>query len=442
MMSSTTASEVLRAIAARPMNSFQSSTVGLCLLINILDGFDVLSISFAAPMIAQEWSLQPAALGVLFSSGLAGMVFASLFISSIADYIGRRTTILCSLAIITVGMAATGFAESIASMIFWRFVVGLGVGTVLPSLNTLVAEFSSSKRRELGVAIMQAGFPTGAVLGGVIAVIMIPQFGWRGIFWTGAGFSLIALVLAYLRLPESLDYLLNRQPTNAITRANHILSKLAYPALQELPGQTEQVRQALGFRALMQPRQLRNTLFLSLAFFFAFANYYFVASWTPKLLVDAGLSLSEGISGGVVLSLGGIVGGLLLGGVSSRWNVRLLTMGYLLCTIPMMLLFSMTSGLQSMLVVAFAMGFFLLGSIIGLYALTPGLFDSNVRATATGVVIGIGRFGAILGPGATGFMLEQGWQAMHLYQVVGLLLLLSAGALVVLHRQASRLTTA
>ena len=195
------------AIAHGPMSPLQITTVVICLAINLIDGFDVLAISFTASTLAAEWQLQDDQLGLLISAGVAGMTIASILISPVADYIGRRRTILFSLAVITLGMVASAMAMGPADLALYRFATGLGIGTLLPSINTMVGEFSSHKRRELAVTIMQAGFPLGATLGGFVAFGLIESLGWRGVFWVGALLSGAMIPLSWRGLPESPDFL-------------------------------------------------------------------------------------------------------------------------------------------------------------------------------------------------------------------------------------------
>ncbi len=435
MTNSTESADVFRALATKPMGRFQIGTVVTCLVINLLDGFDVLAISFAAPQVAVLWNIPPDQLGILFSSGLAGMVLASIFISGVADYIGRRRTILICLGVIAAGMFASGMAQDVWTLCAFRFVVGLGVGTILPALNTLVAEFSSDRRREFAVACMQAGYPGGAVLGGIVAVALLASFGWRGIFFAGGLASLIVFVVALRYLPESLDYLLLRRPPGVLDRINSLLSKLDQPLLEQLPAVTSSTNEVTGYRALLVNPTLASVVILSATFFFVMACFYFVASWTPKLLVDAGLSLSEGISGGIFLSLGGIIGGLCLGWMARHYRVTTITAIYLLLAPATMWLFSLMTSLSAMLTASFVMGFFTVGAMVGIYATAPSVFATSTRATGTGFAVGIGRFGAILGPLVVGYLIASGWTTEDLYRWFGMPTILSAMLLLWLGRR-------
>ena len=315
--------------------------------------------------------------------------------------------------------------------------MGLGVGAILPSLNTLVAEFAPSQRREFSVTVMQAGFPAGGILGGLVAVAVIASVGWRGIFWSGAGLTAVALLIAWRLLPESPEFLIRRQPAGALLQLNQIRSRLGQAALDQLPDRAAESPSAEvhGYRGVLHNGVWLRVLLLALAFFFVMASFYFVMNWTPKLLIDAGLQLTAGLSGGIVLSGGGIVGGLLLGWFAARYGVRPLTIGFMLATAPAMLLFSQTQALGAMLGTGLVLGFLINGSMMGLYALTPGLFDAATRATATGIGVGLGRLGAIAGPFVAGYLVAAQWSMPAMYAVFGLPLVLSALTLWILHRR-------
>ena len=422
------------AIAHGPMSRLQVTTVAICLAINLIDGFDVLAISFTASTLAAEWQLQNDQLGLLISAGVAGMTIASILISPIADYIGRRRTILFSLATITLGMAASAMAMGPADLALYRFITGLGVGTLLPSINTMVGEFSSHKRRELAVTIMQAGFPLGATLGGFVAFGLIESLGWRGVFWVGALLSGAMIPLSWRGLPESPDFLIMRQPPGALEQINRVLGQIGIDHLDSMP--TKPTTAASSMQTLWQPEHRGNTLALCIAFFCVMAAFYFIASWTPKMLTDAGMSTSGGISGGVILNLTGVTGGLLLGWLAYRIGARRLTALYITAAIIAMLVFTQIENLQIMVIGGAAVGFFVIGSMMGLYSIAPGLFPTRIRSTATGLALGFGRFGAILGPVATGYLLTAGWQPGGLYVLFAIPLAVSALAVGWLARRA------
>ena len=263
---------------------------------------------------------------------------------------------------------------------------------------------------------------------------MLTRWGWRSVFVFGGlvTFAVIALVLLWL--PESLDFLLARRPVTALQRINRLARRLGQPALSQMPpvvASASGSRNALG--ALLGPAMRRTTLVIWLLFFLVMFGFYFVMSWTPKLLVSAGLSAQQGITGGVLLSVGGIFGAALIGGLSSRWPLARVLSLFMLVTAGLLVLFvGSASSVMAALGLGLLIGLFSNGCVAGLYALSPVVYDASVRATGVGWGIGIGRIGAIVSPIAAGFLLDAGWQPLHLYGVFAIVFVVAAGCLLLL----------
>ncbi|MFQ5964761.1 MAG: MFS transporter [Candidatus Scalinduaceae bacterium] len=410
-----------------PMSSLQVIAISVCLVINMLDGFDVLVMAFTASHVSNEWGLSGSELGILLSAGLFGMAGGSLFLAPYADKYGRRTIALFCLIIISVSMFLSAMSQGMTQLAILRAITGVGIGGMLASLNVIVAEYASDKWRSLAVSFLQTGYPIGAAIGGSIAAFLIVQTGWRSVFVFGAVTSAIMIPIVIWRLPESMDYLLAKRPCNALKHVNDLLRRMGRDEIETLPEPVfkEKVVSS-GFVSLFKDSIKLSTLLIWSSFFMVMFSFYFVLSWTPKLLVAAGLSAEQGISGGVLLNVGGIVGGLLLGYMSSRFNLQKLIGVYMLATAALMIIFGiLTSSLTTALVISLFIGFFLFGSMIGLYALAPNLYTASIRTTGMGWAIGIGRIGAILSPFIAGVLLDAGWGTAILFIVFALPLTVS-----------------
>src|SRR5262245_30915439 len=173
-------------IASCPMSQLQMLVVAITIALNALDGFDILSISFASPGIRTEWGIDPGALGIVLSSELLGMAFGSMFLGGVADKIGRRRTTLGCLILMRNGMFMATTTTGLVTLSVWRVVTGLGIGGMLAAINALVAEFSNTKRRDLNVSLMSIGYPLGAVAGGLLAKELLKTSDWRSVFYLGA----------------------------------------------------------------------------------------------------------------------------------------------------------------------------------------------------------------------------------------------------------------
>jgi MFS family permease len=164
----------------------------------------------------------------------------------------------------------------------------------------------------------------------------------------------------------------------------------------------------------------RVTLLLWASFLLVMAGFYFVTSWTPTLLVQAGLSSTQGLTGGTLLNLGGIFGATLLGLLAARFALRSVLIAYLVVTAALLGLFiTAISSLAVAFTLAAVIGVFVNGCVAGLYALTAVAYDTRVRTTGVGTAIGIGRIGAILSPTIAGALLDNGWTPQNLYITVG-----------------------
>jgi benzoate transport len=416
-----------------PMHRFQWTAVAVCVLLNMLDGFDVLVMAFTGRAVSAEWGLSGAQLGLLLSAGLVGMAAGSLFLAPLADRIGRRPMILACLGIASAGMLLSAVSQSAVQLGLLRVLTGVGIGGILASSNVIAAEYASRRWRGMAVSLNSTGYALGATLGGLLAVVLIAGFGWRSVFLFGGVATLLAIPAVLVGLPESLDFLLTRRPARALDKVNAMARRLGRPAMTELPAGGASGAPGAGFRALLAPAMRRPTLLLWASFFLVMAGFYFVTSWTPSLLVEAGLSATEGLTGGTLLNLGGIFGTTLLGALAARWALRSVLMVYLLATAALLALFV---GVLGSLGAAFAtgalIGLFVNGCVGGLYALTPIVYDAGVRTTGVGTAIGIGRIGAIVSPTLAGALLDLGWTPESLYLAFGLVFVATAALLLLL----------
>ena len=419
------------------MSRFQIIAVIICMLINMLDGFDVLVMAFTASSISDEWQLSGKSLGLLFSSGLVGMAIGAMFIAPLADVYGRRSLIIACLVIITIGMFLSSFTESLYQLAAMRVFTGTGIGGALASVNIITAEYSSNKRRGIAIAMVQTGYPLGGILGGGIASLLITETGWRSVFVFGAALSAIMIPVVLWRLPESIDYLLAKRPTGALQRINHLLGCMKHEPIASLPEvKSETAPQKANLFSLWTPDYRAATTLMWLTFFMVMASLYFILSWTPKLLVHAGLSAQQGISGGMILHLGGMIGQLALGFMSARFGLQKLMTCYMFLAAVFISVFSVYSNnLTIAMYTASLVGFFVMGSITGLYVLSPKLYPPEIRTTGMGWAIGVGRIGAILSPFIAGVLLDLNWGTTSLFFVFAIPMFIAMLAVVFIYTE-------
>lgn len=420
-----------RAVIDRePMSRFQWGIVATMIGLNALDGFDVLSISFASPGIARDWGIDRAALGLVLSMELIGMAVGSLFLGGIADRIGRRATILSCLALMTVGMLGAASATGIEILSGWRVLTGLGIGGMLAATNAAVAEAANARQRSLAVVLMAAGYPVGTIVGGSISAVLLAHYDWRAVFVFGAVCSVLFIPLVLWRAPESVAFLMHKRPPDALARINATLARMGHPPVEALPAATPDPARKAPLADLFSPELVRGTVLLTLAYLMHIMTFYFILKWIPKIVVDMGFPAPQAAGVLVWASIGGATGSLILGLLTGKLRLIGLTIFAMLASTVLVAVFGRAqTDLTSLSVVAAIAGFATNAGVVGLYALIAQSFPTRARATATGFVIGVGRGGSALAPALAGFLFAAGYGLQTVAILMGLGSLIGAIAL-------------
>jgi len=412
MTTQTLPADPARILDEGSMSRRQWLVVANMVALNALDGFDVMSISFASPGIAAEWGIDRAALGLVLSMELVGMAFGSLALGRMADRLGRRATILLCLLLMTSGMLGAASADTVPVLSVWRVLTGLGIGGMLAATNAAVAEAANAKRRSLAVVLMASGYPIGTILGGLAAAQLLQVFDWRSVFLFGAVWSAVMIPLTLWVAPESVAFLASKQPAGALEKINRILARYGRPPVESLPASTPREAKSGGvtaFKPLFSSALAPTTIALTLAYLTHIMTFYFILKWIPKIVVDMGFPAAEAAGVLVWASIGGAVGSLTLGLLTSRLPLFRLTIGAMLLSCVLVVVFGAArEDLESLSLVAALAGFATNAGVVGLYALIAQSFPPLLRATATGLVIGVGRGGSALAPALAGILFSIG----------------------------------
>lgn len=426
------------------MSPFQWRIVAIMVGLNALDGFDVLSISFASPGISSEWGIDRVALGFVLSMELIGMALGSVLLGRVADRAGRRNTILACLAVMSAGMFGAATSNSVEMLAGWRIFTGLGIGGMLAATNAAVAEVSNGMRRPLTVIMMAAGYPVGTVVGGTIASLLLSQFDWRSVFVFGGCVSLLFVPIVLRWSPESIAFLIHRGRPDSLGRVNAILAKMGHAPVDGLPQDDPLAgSSARSMAGLFSPELLRSTLILTFAYFAHIMTFYFILKWIPKIVADMGYE--PALAGSVLVwaSLGGLAGSVLLGLLTQRAAVRPLTIGAMVLSMGFVVLFGRGAhDLASLSLLAAIAGFATNAGVVGLYALLATSFPTALRASATGFVIGLGRGGSALAPALAGVLFAAGHGLAIVAVLMGMGSIAAAFALLFLRQRSAPETTA
>ena len=323
---------------------------------------------------------------------------------------------------------ATYLAQSEEMLLFFRFISGLGIGSMLASTATLASEYAPQKTKSFWVSFAMSGYSIGAVVSGLAAAQIIPAYGWQAMFQTAGLATLATVPLIYFFLAESLDFLLKTRPTGALEKANAILSKMNEPTLSEFPplaisdfgfrisegADESDIRnpkseiEKASVSALLTPERKISTLQLWLALFLAFASLYFLTTWIPKLASSAGLSTELAIYAGTVFNLGAFFGIMTQGYLSSQFGLRRTIFSFLAATAVLMAIFGFFKGSDVVLWLFGLIGFGIQGGFVGLYSVAASFYPTEIRSTGVGFAMSAGRIGGIVGPLVGGFLIAAG----------------------------------
>ena len=408
---------VARVIEQGRLGAVQLLVLVQCFLCMVIDGFDIQSMAYVAPQIVQQWGIDKAALGPVFSAGLLGMLIGSVSMGMAADRVGRRPVLIIALLIISAGMLATTYVETIGGLFACRLITGLAMGAIVPNVTALAIEFSPLKKRVTALMLASSGMAIGGICGGVLAAALIPSYGWKVVFYIGAAAPLVVALFMVFALPESLQWsVINRR---RLDRVRATLRRID-PALEVSEQSVLLADDAPGekqlFRRLFAPGMLQGTLLLWLINFANMLCVYFLASWTPVLMTSAGHSQPEAVMAATYLWTGGLIGTWALGWVIDKYGFKITLVPLFAITAATIVVFSMAhASLHTAYALIALVGFGILGGQAALNAMASSFYPTSLRSTGMGWVLGLGRLGGIFGPFLGGAMLQLQWTTSTLF---------------------------
>jgi benzoate transport len=431
--SDTLASSAAAGVATAPADSgdawqpLRVVVVSLCFLLNMLDGADLLIMSFVAPVLAEEWQVSPERLGVVFSASLAGMAIGCLFVAPLADRFGRRAMILGALVVVACSMIASGFVATVPQLIVMRLLVGVGVGTIGVSMTAMASEFAPARHASFAAGVVQAGWPIGSIVTALLAAELITVYGWQALLIGIGVVSLGLLVVVSTLLPESMSFLLRAQPRRALERVNAVLRRLGGAALSELPPRLPGVA-ALNVAELFRGGRLRAGVLLWVAVAFGYFVLYFVISWIPTLAANAGLALDDAIYAGATYNAGAFAGTTAVAWLAIRFRLnRVIAVFFGLAVIAMIVFGGVRMPVALTLLVAAAIGITVQGAFNGFWPLAARIYPTEMRGTGIGWALGVGRIGAVLGPIVGGLLVGAGVSISAIFAIYTIPALIAAG---------------
>ena len=421
--------DVREEIANAPIGGYHRFLALLIGMVVFFDGYDTFNPAYVIHYVAKPWHLAPGQAGLLVSSGLIGFMIGSLLQGKFSDRYGRRATLLVALWIVTIfSLATAAFGNSFFSFCGFRLLTGLGMGALLPLGVTYVNEYAP--RRLANTFSMWGwalGWATGGIVAAAIGVYLTPMFGWQALYYAAslvhrAGLGLprgASRVSAIFRHAWQLaGHCAGSVPIKSFASARYTApgQKFMFPEPSDRPASVS---------LLLSPRYRRTTLSVWVAAFFILFGIWGLSGWVPTAMMQRGEGFATSFSFGALIQAMAFVGSLLCGYIADRGGKdrEAMAVWWLGGAVSVGLLVLFNIHALNIVCVG-AAGFCILGGQNVLNNFTAASYDTEVRGTAVGMMLGVGRAGGILGPFITG-LLQQ-----HTPGTAGLFVAIGAASLV------------
>jgi len=394
-------------------------------MVMFIEGYDMQVTSYAAPAIIKAWHLTNAYFGPVFGFGLFGYLLGGTALGHLGDRFGRKKVIIGGSLLFGMFTFATAYATSLTGLLILRFVAGVGIGASIPAAIALTVEYAPAHLKARIISFLFLGYTLGGTLGGFIAAKLIPAFGWPAVFKLGGIAPIILAAIVAFSLPESVRFLALRRDQPDRVRA--ILRRLTRDSTLDDSSDfvlAEERNQGFPVKHLFTKGRAAMTILLWIAFASSLLGHYFLTSWLPTILAGAAVPLTYAIISGALLQGGGGIGGLLICWLSDRKSMLFIAVAFCVAS-PLIVLIPRARG-SSLLMLAFLVGFFLVGGQIGLNSIAGTIYPTDIRATGAGWALGIGRIGSILGPVLGGVLISAHLPLKLLFVYTALVVLVCA----------------
>ncbi len=402
-----------------PITSYQ---IRLFLIIGtafFFDCIDIAMMTFALGPIKTEFGLNTTAAGLLGSMTFVGMFIGASCAGLLADRFGRLKVFQWSMVLWGIASLLCAFAPSINILMGLRVLLGVGMAMEPIAGLALVSEFSPAKQRGKYMTYLEGVWPIGFIAAGLLSYFLLPIAGWRALFFVEA---IPALFVFFVRrgLPESPRWL---EDSGKRQLAEKVMDSIEYNVQKALGNKTLPQPIKLPFASVISQGQIslpellkpglkkRTTMIWSL-WFFSLLGYYGLTTWLGALLTAKGFSVAKSSLYIVFISLAGIPGFLVMSKLVESWGRKPSTILVLLGSAATAYLYGNAANLTQVIVFGLAMQFFMYGIWCALYAYTPDLYPTRLRATGAGFASAVGRLGALIGPYVVGVVLPLGGQSV------------------------------
>jgi MFS family permease len=394
----------------------------------LFDGFETYALILTAGVALHQlldpsqYAQIPSYIGTVIAITLLGWGIGGMLGGILADYIGRKRTMVIAIIAYSIATGLSAFAFDWISFVALRFLVGIAIGSEWATGSSMLAELWPDRARGKGAGIMQCGLGLGFFLASFIW-LFLSQAGpdaWRYMFALGV---LPALLTLWIRraIPESRIW----EEANQKRRVA-IEQKRSGISLGE--GAQKLTRFTL-FDLFTDVSLRKRTIVVFLMSLTTTVGFWGISTWVPpfigSLAVKEGLNAAQWASyAGMAYTIGSVLGYLSMGFLMDGFGRKPVTMAFFVMALLMTpVLFFMTTDLKLLLLLATVNAFFSNGQYTWMPVWLPELYPTRMRATALAFAFNGPRFIAFLGPLLAGTMITQfggfGRAAMVLASIYG-----------------------
>jgi len=391
---------------------------------HLCDGFDTNLTGYILPGVIASFAITKYEAGFIGSSVSVGMLIGALGIGFVADRVGRKLAFMLGMAIYSVLSLILCLTWSYESLLVLRMVQGIGLGAEAPLVFTYLAEFMPARIRGRLVASSIFGWVFASAIAALVAIPVLPAFGWRGMFFIGGILGLVILAIAALTLPESVRSLIARGRLAEATRITNWLSSVPpEPAPADEPGPADATGAAPSLASTMdilRGAYRRYTLAIWAMQFIAGFAFFGIAVWLPSIFVSMGFKLTQSLTFVVVIASAGAVGSLVSGQLIDRVGRRNTLWLFFALSGCLMFAWSAARSTPAILVIGGLADFFAVGAGgAALYAYTSELYPTHARGIGTAWAAGCQRLAGVIAPTALGYVLGHTHSTFGFFSIIG-----------------------
>jgi MFS transporter, AAHS family, 4-hydroxybenzoate transporter len=415
--------DVSAIIERQKLTRFLVGLVTISWIITFFDGLDANLISFAAPYFRMEYRLTTVQTGNIFGMHQLGTLIGGFVMAYVGDRIGRRPAVILSTAGFGVLTMLFYYATSYESLFWLRLIDGIPLGGMLPLAWALNIEYAPKKYRATIVTLIMIGYSVGTALGGQIANLLIPEFGWKSLFVFGGGAAIVSSIVLFLMLPESIRFLASKgaSPERITAILRRMNPEESIPAKGQFivgdePGHSKDFRPALLFQGQLR----RITPLLWIAYIASSFAVFFIVNWTPLVFEALQYTRAQAATAATMTSLMGAVGGVLLMRFTDKYGPIAITVMPVITATLLLFAGFVTIGQTAFFVLNALIGLFLIGGHFGMHSISGLFYPTAYRANGAGWATSIAKIGSISGPIVGGWVLSTSLPVRNIFAVLAI----------------------